>query len=190
VTDGYYTTDDFECYDEARKVYVLKEGVPTTGLYGGVTGIRPGTLKLKDLQSEGEEGYGVIDDNDRQIIGDTNPDFYGGFGVNATFKGFDAAVLVNFVYGNDIYNANKIASSQKYRTSYPNMLSIMDVGNRYTYLDRSSGELVTDLATLRQMNEGENAKALWSPFSLGNATVLPHSWAIEVCLRHNQSVGR
>jgi hypothetical protein len=38
---------------------------------------------------------------------------------------------------------------------------------------------VTDLATLRQMNEGKNAKALWSPFSLGNATVLPHSWAIE-----------
>jgi TonB-linked SusC/RagA family outer membrane protein len=179
VTDGYYTTDDFERYDEVREEYVLKEGVPTTGMYGGATGIRPGAMKLKDMQSEGEDGYGVIDDNDRQIIGDTNPDFYGGFGVNASFKGFDAAVLFNFVYGNDIYNANKMASSQKYRTSYPNMLSIMDVGNRYTYLDRGSGELVTDMATLREMNEGKHAKALWSPFSLGNTTVLPHSWAIE-----------
>ena len=179
VTDGYYTTDDFDRYDEVTEEYILKEGVPTTGLYGGVIGIRPGTIKLKDLQGEGEKGHGVIDDNDRKIIGDTNPDFTGGFGLNATYKGFDASVLFNFVYGNDVYNANRIASSQKYRTSYPNMLDIMDADNRYTYLDRSTGELVTDLATLKQMNEGASAKELWSPFSFGNAVVLPHSWAIE-----------
>ncbi|MGQ1891381.1 SusC/RagA family TonB-linked outer membrane protein [Thermophagus sp. OGC60D27] len=179
VTDGYYSTSDFEYFDEASGQYVLKDGIPTTGLYGGVIGIRPGTLKLKDMQSPGEEGYGVIDDNDRTIIGDTNPDFYGGFGLDATFRGFDFSVLFNFVYGNDVYNANKLASTQQYRTNYPNMLKMMDVGNRYTYLDRSTGEIVTDLETLRQMNEGENDKAFWSPFTFGNATTLPHSWAIE-----------
>ncbi|MGQ1889176.1 SusC/RagA family TonB-linked outer membrane protein [Thermophagus sp. OGC60D27] len=179
VTDGYYTTNDFESYDEATGQYILKEGIPTTGLYGGAIGIRPGTLKLKDMQSPGEEGYGVIDDNDRTIIGDTNPDFYGGFGLNATYKGIDLSVLFNFVYGNDIYNANKLASTQQYRTNYPNMLDMMHVDNRYTYLDRNTGEIVTDLETLRQMNEGENAKALWSPFTFGNSTTLPHSWAIE-----------
>ncbi|HKJ43468.1 MAG TPA: TonB-dependent receptor [Sunxiuqinia sp.] len=175
VTDGYYTTNDFSSYDEASGQYVLKDNVPTTGLLGGVIGVRPGTIKFKDLNHDG-----VINENDRKIIGKTDPKFTGGFGLNSTFHGFDASVLFNFVYGNDIYNANKIAASQKYRTSNPNLLSIMNVDNRYTYLDRSTGKIVTDLETLKQMNEvGANKKALWSPFSFGNAVVLPHSWAIE-----------
>lgn len=174
VTDGYYTTNDFESYDASGKKYILKEGVPTTGLLGGRAGIRPGTIKLKDL--DGDE---VVDESDRQIIGDTNPDFIGGFGVNSTWKGFDFTALFNFVYGNDVYNANKIASSQQYRTTYTNMLGFMNGDNRYTYLNIQSGEIVTDLATLAQMNEGANAKEYWTPASFGNAVVLPHSWAVE-----------
>jgi len=168
VTDGYYTTDDFESYG------VLKDGVASTGLLGGVIGVVPGTIKLKDLDNSG-----TIDEDDRQVIGNTNPDFIGGFSLNTTYRGFDASVMFNFVYGNDIYNANKIASTQKYRTSYPNLLDVMDVENRYTYLNRGTGELVTDLETLKAMNEGDNKKELWSPFSFGNSVVLPHSWAIE-----------
>ncbi|WP_321287372.1 TonB-dependent receptor [uncultured Sunxiuqinia sp.] len=174
VNDGYYTTDDFESYDEASDQYILKDGIPTTGLLGGRIGIRPGTIKLKDLDNSG-----VVDDTDRKVIGNTTPDFYGGFQINSTFHGFDAAILFNFVYGNDIYNANKIASSQQYRTNNPNMLSFMNGNNRYTYLDRNTGELVTDLAKLKAMNEGENAKEYWSPFSFGNANIVPTAWAIE-----------
>ncbi len=174
VVDGYYTTDDFSEYDAANEEYVLKDGVPTTGLLGGRIGVRPGTIKLKDFDDSG-----TIDENDRRVIGDANPDFTGGFGLNATFHGFDASVLFSFVYGNDIYNATKIAASQQYRTSYPNMLNIMNADNRYTYLNRETGELVTDLETLKEMNEGKNAKKYWSPFSFGNAVVLPTSWAIE-----------
>jgi len=87
--------------------------------------------------------------------------------------------LFSYIYGNQIYNANKIASSQQYRTSFPNMLNTMTQDNRYTYLDNATGLLVTDLATLAAMNEGENAKEYWSPLSFGNATVIPSSWAIE-----------
>lgn len=174
VADGYYTTDDFSSYDEASGRYILKDGVPTTGLLGGRIGVRPGTIKLKDLDTSG-----VVDDKDRTAIGNASPDFYGGFGLDGTFHGFDASVMLSFVYGNDIYNANKIASTQQYRTNNPNMLQIMDANNRYTYLDRETGLLVTDLATLKAMNEGANAKEYWSPFSFGNATVVPTSWAIE-----------
>lgn len=177
VTDGYYTTNDFTSYEEASKTYILKDGVASTeGLTGGRIGVRPGAIKFKDL-----DGNGVIDDNDRTIIGDTNPDFTGGFGINGGWKGFDFTMMFNFVYGNDIYNANKIATSQQYRTSnyQSNLLSFMNSNNRYTYLDRTTGTLVTDLATLAQMNEGANAKQYWSPASFGNATVMPHSWAIE-----------
>src|SRR5690554_11122 len=178
-TEGYYTTDDFESYDEATKTYHLKEGVATTGLLGGKIGVRPGTIKLKDQQAEGEEGHGTVDENDRTIIGNATPDFTGGFGFNGTYKGFDASVMFNFVYGNDVYNANKIASSQQYRTSHANLLDFMRDDNSYTYLNRETGELVHDLEGLKAMNEGANAKEYWSPYSFGNASVLPHSWAIE-----------
>jgi len=174
TTDGYYTTGDFESYNSATGKYILKVGVPTTGLLGGKISVRPGTIKFKDLNDDG-----FVDDKDRSIIGKTAPKFTGGFGLNGTFHGFDASLLFNYVYGNKIYNANKIASSQQYRTTNPNLLGFMRQDNRYTYLS-ADGKLVTDLATLAAMNEeGAIAKQYWSPFSFGNATVLCYDWAIE-----------
>lgn len=180
VNDGYYTTDDFASYDAAKNTYILKEGVPTTGLYGGVIGIRPGAMKLKDLSGPNGVPDGVIDANyDRQIIGKTTPKHTGGFGLTTMYKSFDFIVNFNWVYGNQIYNANKIASSQNYRTSYTNLLSSMSPDNRYTYLAQD-GSIVTDLAQLKEMNEtGANKKDIWSPHTFGSAVIVPSSWAIE-----------
>lgn len=174
VSDGYYTTADFEKYDAATGKYVLNPGVPTIGFLGGRIGTRPGTAKYKDLNDDD-----VIDEKDRTIIGKAAPKALGGFGLNGTLYNFDFQFLFSYVYGNQIYNANKIASAQQYRTSDPNMLNIMRQDNRYTYLNNETGQIVTDLETLAAMNEGENAKEYWSPFSFGNATVLPSSWAVE-----------
>ena len=59
------------------------------------------------------------------------------------------------------------------------MLATMSSSNRYTYLD-SNGEVVTDLATLKAMNEtGDNKKSMWTPWSFGNAVIVPTSWAVE-----------
>jgi hypothetical protein len=173
VSNGYYTTSDFSSYDPSTGKYILKPGVPTIGMLGGKIGVRPGTAKYKDLN-----GDGVIDDNDRTIIGHAAPKYLGGFGLNSTFHGFDATLLFNYVYGNNIYNANRIASSQQYRTTNGNLLGYMNENNRYSYLD-ANGNIVTDLATLAQMNEGANAKQYWSPWSFGSAVVVPASWAIE-----------
>jgi TonB-linked SusC/RagA family outer membrane protein len=179
ITDGYYTTDDFSEYDSAAKKYILKDGQPTTGLLGGRIGIRPGTIKFKDISGPDGEPDGVVDDYDRTIIGNANPDFSGGFGFNGyIFKNFDYTLFFSFVYGNDIYNATKLASSQQYRTSYPNLRGFWTTDNRYTYL-AEDGTIVTDLATLAAMNEGANAKQYWSPLSFGNSNAVIHSWAIE-----------
>ncbi|PZX13689.1 TonB-linked SusC/RagA family outer membrane protein [Breznakibacter xylanolyticus] len=177
VTDGYYKTTDFSDYNGTK--YVVKTGedgkpvAPKSSVASGSIGVRPGAVKFKDL-----DGNGVIDLNDRQIIGRTAPKHTGGFGLNGTFYGFDASVMFNWVYGNDIYNANKIASSQKYRTTNPNLLGFMSQDNRYSYIDES-GNVLTSLEDLAQYNEGANAKEYWSPLSFGNANVVPHSWAIE-----------
>ncbi|UCS92870.1 TonB-dependent receptor [Echinicola marina] len=177
VTDGYYTTDDFEGYDAAADEYILKEGVPNSTSVVGNTNIRPGFLKLKDLNGDGE-----INADDRQVIGNALPKNQGGLGINARWKGFDAAIFFNYQYGNDVYNTGKIQYNQFRRVSYGNMLTTMSSANRFTYLDvdgsytGTPGEIVTDLAQLEEMNANKN---IWSHNSYGIAGAVIHSWAVE-----------
>jgi TonB-linked SusC/RagA family outer membrane protein len=179
-SDGYYTTNDFESYNAATKTYVLKSGVASTSLLGGAIGVRPGTMKLKDVSGPNGVPDGIVDSYDRVVIGNTNPLFQGGFGFTSSSYGFDLNANFTFTVGNDIYNANKIATTQQYRDgTYPNMLDIMSQRNSYSYMNPETGQLMTSLADLAKWNEGANAKQYWSPYSLGNATIVPTSWAIE-----------
>jgi hypothetical protein len=52
---------------------------------------------------------GVIDEKDRQFLGDPNPSFI--FGMTNTFdyKGIDLSVFIQGISGNKIYNASRIA---------------------------------------------------------------------------------
>ena len=46
----------------------------------------------------------VIDENDRFVIGDPNPDVFGNIQSSLTFRHFTLDATFNYVYGNDIYN--------------------------------------------------------------------------------------
>ena len=177
-SDGYYTASDFASYDETTGVYTLKEGVPNTSLLGGVIGIRPGAMKLKD-----RDGNGVVDAGDITVIGDTNPDFAGGFGFSGDIYDFDFNVNFTYKVGNDIYNANKIQTTSRYRAgTYPNMRAIMSQSNAYSYINPETGVLLKSLEDLAYWNEGGNGqapKAMWSPFSTGDAVVVPTDWAMD-----------
>jgi TonB-dependent starch-binding outer membrane protein SusC len=178
VSDGMYTTDDFDGYDAVQKKYLLKKGVADDGGLIGVIGgdiskagtVRPGVLKLKDLN-----GDGVVDASDRTVIGSALPKYQGGFGINGSYKAFDFNAFFNYSVGNDVYNANKIAYSMLYRTTYGNMLDIMNSSNRFKYID-ANGNLVTDLQQLAALNANAT---IWSPFSSGTASPVFQSWAVE-----------
>lgn len=170
VTDGFYGVEDFESYNPTTRVYTLKPGIPNVGAFMGGLSLRPGLLKLKDLN-----GDGVITAADRQIIGSAQPKHSGGFGFNATYKGFDLATFFNWVVGNDVYNTGRIAFNMYYRTTYGNMLTTMNYNDRFKYID-AAGNQVTDLAELAKLNA--NAK-IWSPFSMGTAAPVFHSYAVE-----------
>ncbi len=177
TTDGYYATDDFTGYDEVTDTYTLRDGVANSGATVGNQNIRPGFLKLKDIN-----GDGLITSEDRMVIGNTLPKHQGGFGFNANFKGFDAAVLFNWSYGNDVYNTGKIQYNQFRRVNYGNLLETMSSDNRFTYIDvdgsftGTPGEVVTDLDQLAALNDG---KEIWSHYSHGIAQAVIHSWAVE-----------
>lgn len=188
VYDGIYGVDDFVTYTDANGNtqfqfdsagnYILKEGVvdntyTTASSYGG---LRPGAMKVKDLN-----GDGVIDaDNDRTIIGKTQPKFSGGFGINATYKWFDFSANFNYVVGNDVYNMDKMVASQSYRNTWASLRQEMSPvtlgGKAWTYLDQATGEIITDYQTLKTMNAGATR---WSGATMSDNNPVPTSWAVE-----------
>jgi hypothetical protein len=79
------------------------------------------------------------------------------------------------VVGNDVYNTGKIQYNMLYRTTYGNMRNIMNYDNRFKYID-ANGALVNDLEELRKLNANAT---MWSPFSMGTASPVFHSYAVE-----------
>jgi TonB-linked SusC/RagA family outer membrane protein len=162
ISDGWYGVDDFN-YNATTRTYTIKSGVPVNGVYGIP---QPGMMRWKDLNGDGV----ITADGDRAVIGDANPKFIGGWNNQFNYKNFDMSVFVNFVYGNDIYNANKIEWTDA-SFSNLNMLNIMK--NRWTNID-ASGTVVTDPTQLKELNA--NAQ-IWSPVRANRSWL--HSWAIE-----------
>jgi TonB-linked SusC/RagA family outer membrane protein len=74
---------------------------------------QPGDVRYVDLN-----GDGAIDDHDKTIIGDPNPDFTFGFNVALDYKGFDFLVQASGVAGNQIVQSwrNQSSSQSNYST--------------------------------------------------------------------------
>lgn len=172
VTDGFYTLDDFN-YNNG--IYSLKSGVVSNAGIIGV--VQPGAIKFKDLN-----GDGVIDlNNDRTIIGNPTPKFTGGLNQQFSYKNWDMSLFVNFSYGNDIYNANKIEFTNGYSAN-SNLLDIMNRRWKTVAADGRTaqwvvGNTVYGLAPeeLAAINQTAN---IWQPIRSAGA-FYPHSWAIE-----------
>ena len=65
---------------------------------------QPGDIRFADINNDG-----VVDNNDRTILGDPIPDFYYGINFSADWKGFDFSLLLQGVGGIQVYNAARIA---------------------------------------------------------------------------------
>lgn len=167
---GRYEVSDFERYDNVTKKWILKEGVAdATPVIGTV---RPGSLKLVDQPGEDGTRNGTIGEEDNIIIGDVNPDFTGGFGINARAYGFDLSAQFNFSVGNEIYNANKIEFTSTGKYQYRNMITDMADGKRWTNLN-ADGTLCNDPVKLAEMNKNTT---MWSPYM---SKMVLTDWAIE-----------
>ena len=164
ITDGLYQVSDFN-YDAATKTYTLKDGVPYTG---NKNNVQPGMWKFKNL--DGSEDN-LITEEDKTVIGDATPKFYGGLNNTFTYKNFDLSVFVTFSYGNEVLNATKLINS-KIGDKNKNTLSTMSSANRWMTIN-AKGETVTDPVELAALNTGKTTAVYHD-----NANYI-HSWAVE-----------
>ena len=73
-------------------------------IMSGLTINKTSGVWIGDLMYADVNGDGVIDQNDRTVIGNPEPKFTYGFGNTFSYNGFDLSIQLAGVYGNDVIN--------------------------------------------------------------------------------------
>lgn len=90
---------------QANGVYASSEDAKANPLYVmNSNGVDKDYFGAGDIIFRDLDGNGRIDENDRTVIGDPNPDFYGNIFTSLGWKRFKLDVNFNYSVGNDIYN--------------------------------------------------------------------------------------
>lgn len=96
---GYKTHGVFATEADAQNA-----GLKLQNNDGSYSYFKAGDVIFDDVADANGVKDGVIDQNDKQVIGDPNPDFYGSLTNKFSYKGFTLSVLLTGSYGNDLYN--------------------------------------------------------------------------------------
>jgi TonB-linked SusC/RagA family outer membrane protein len=91
---GYVSEGVFSTTAEAATAGLTKRNSD-----GSYSAFRAGDIRFKDLN-----GDKIIDANDKEVIGDPTPEFFGGFTNRFIFKKFQLEALFTFSKGNDVFN--------------------------------------------------------------------------------------
>ncbi len=119
-TDLYWSTNFNIAFNENKvtdlddqiiqfSIWRVMEGQPIGVFYTKeYAGVDPQTGDaLFYLNEEGDETTTSLAAAANRIVGDPNPDFWGGLTNTFRYRGFDLSFLVQFVYGNDIFNGGR-----------------------------------------------------------------------------------
>ena len=204
VYDGLYQFDEF-FYDSTNEYIALPWGSSATDngtsknvgprADGYVTVINdisgdsnsgkatlPGKIKFKDL-----DGDGRITENDRTVIGNTNPKIQGGFGLSGQYKDFDFTANFTYMLDFDINNATAymLSSSIDNKNKFYNVLSEFTDGWQYNDMDGSltgtKGDILYRAKHLTKpmepYMEANANRSLWNPTDVTKN--ITHSYFIE-----------
>jgi TonB-linked SusC/RagA family outer membrane protein len=98
--------------------YITKEGSPVNAFWGYKTngiftdnneaaqfiGPKGVAMKAGDIRFDDVDGNKIINSIDKQIIGDPNPDFFGGVTAALSYKNFEFSALFTYSMGNEVFN--------------------------------------------------------------------------------------
>ncbi len=94
--------------------------------------ILPGHIKYKDMNLDG-----VVDEKDRVVIGSVLPKHSGGINNNFRYKAFSLNVFLQWVYGNNVYNANRMMFEGNVNNR-TNLNQYASYNNRWTFENQGS----------------------------------------------------
>lgn len=100
---GYKTNGVYSSQAEASA-----SGLFNKDLAGNIVAVQAGDMRFVntyDSPADIANNIHVIDENDRQVIGNPNPDFTGMFNSSLSWKRLSADIMFTFSKGNDIYNS-------------------------------------------------------------------------------------
>ena len=171
-SEGYYTIDDFT-YADGK--YTLKPGVPDIqGIVNYPDGVKvlaadgqtavPGMPKFADTT-----GDGVVDEDDKTIIGEAMPQHTGGFTINGNWKAIDFSVGFTYQIGGDVYNANAMHSLMGNKDNSAGQNRLKFVSETFKYYDvDTNGDLmlVKDPTALAALNANTNYSSFFSEYGI------------------------
>jgi len=106
--------------------HILREGEPISSFFGleedGLT--EDGLINFVD-----QNGDGVIDSNDRVILGDAFPDFIYGFNTQLSYKNFDLSVFIQGEHNKELFNSNLFWVADSFSRGLNNIKAVQ---NRWT----------------------------------------------------------
>ncbi|MBQ0075270.1 MAG: TonB-dependent receptor, partial [Prevotella sp.] len=141
----------------------------------------PGKPKFKDLNGDGR-----ITEDDRTVIGNTNPKLQGGFGLSGSYKNWDFAANFTYMVGFDINNATAytLSSSEGNKNNFYNVLSKFTDGWQYNDLSGNLTGTKGETYLMKQLDkpvqyytQANAGKTLWNPADI--TSKITQSYFIE-----------
>ncbi len=136
---GYQTAGVFQNQKEIDEWIAAGNGVAQSNP-------QPGDLKYIDLHKDG-----VIDENDKTMIGNPHPDFRLGLSANVAYKGFDFAVTTSGAFGHQL-----VYGYRNYTTDVFDHWTGEGTSNRFPRLG-TGATLASDLSDI-QLENGDFLK--------------------------------
>ena len=127
---GYKTLGVFATSQEAEQAHLAVVSETGAKTYFGA-----GDIHFAEVKQDG-----IIDENDRQVIGNPNPDVFGNFRFNLQYKAFSLAAVFTYSIGNDAYNAlrARLESGSSLNNQTPNLLNRWTADGQATNVPRAT----------------------------------------------------
>ena len=175
VTQGIVQKEDIT---ENGIKYIKQDG--SVGYYQTVIKTTPVAGDVKYVDRNGD---GVVDDNDRDIIGNPNPDFTYGFQTKVSWKSLSLSASFNGVQGRDILNVGNrynntpgTKSNNVTRKAFQNMWTDENPSNLYP----KSTFVVQNMVMDRYVEDGSYLRC--SDITL--SYVLPAKWTNKIGIKN------
>lgn len=116
-------------------VFATTEEAQAAGLYTlGSNGITKNYFKAGDMKFVDSNNDHCIDEKDRVVIGDPNPDLYGNIFFSLAYKRLRLDANFNYVLGNDVYNymRSQLEGGSRFLNQTTNMLARWQAEGQHT----------------------------------------------------------